>query len=95
MITPLCGNGMSMALHSAKIASGLISDFLRDYITRDEMEHDYKKLWKKKFSLRTSLGRMVQNSFGKDKRTSFFLKMINRLPFLKKLLINGTSGKPF
>ena len=38
LITPLCGNGMSMALHSAKIASGYTHQFLTGSITRDGME---------------------------------------------------------
>ena len=95
MITPLCGNGMSMALHAAKIASGLTDDFLQGKITRTEMEKTYAETWKKNFDLRTSLGRMVQNSFGKERRTSFFLKLINFFPFLQKILISGTSGRPF
>jgi flavin-dependent dehydrogenase len=95
MITPLCGNGMSMALHSAKIASGLIDDFLQSHISRAEMENHYTKTWKKNFAVRTTLGRIVQNSFGKDRRTAFFLKAVRLFPFLQKQLIRGTSGRPF
>ena len=95
MITPLCGNGMSMALHSAKIAAALADNFLLGHITRDQMEQDYIKIWKHNFSTRTSLGRIVQNNFGKDITTSVFLKAVNFLPFLRNMLIKGTSGKPF
>ena len=38
MITPLCGNGMSMAFHSAKIAFEKIDLFLEKKISREEME---------------------------------------------------------
>lgn len=38
MITPLCGNGMSMALHGSKIAANHIHAFLDNSITRAEME---------------------------------------------------------
>ncbi len=46
MITPLCGNGMSMALHSSKIASACIEDYLNKKITRLEMENQYRQQWK-------------------------------------------------
>ena len=45
MITPLCGNGMSMALHGSKIAAVHIHDFLQDNITREEMEKQYSLQW--------------------------------------------------
>ena len=41
MITPLCGNGMSMAMHGAKTASVSISAFLNNTISRNEMEKTY------------------------------------------------------
>ena len=40
MITPLCGNGMSMAFHSSKIAFECITLFLNKTITRKEMENN-------------------------------------------------------
>ena len=95
MITPLCGNGMSMALHSAKIAASLVDNFLRSRVTRHSMEQNYTNSWKKMFSKRITLGRIVQNNFGKDHTTSFFLKAAGYIPFLRKALIKGTAGKPF
>jgi flavin-dependent dehydrogenase len=41
MITPLCGNGMSMAMHSAKLAFTEINNFLQQKISRNEMEKNY------------------------------------------------------
>ena len=95
VITPLCGNGMSMAMHAAKIAAGLADSFLQGAITRGQMEKDYITAWKHNFSKRTMLGRIVQNNFGKDITTSVFLMAVNTFPFLKNALIKGTSGKPF
>jgi flavin-dependent dehydrogenase len=95
MITPLCGNGMSMALHSSKIASAIIDSFLQGKTTRGQMEKGYTAAWKHIFSSRTALGRFVQNNFGKDRTTTLFLKTVNNLPFLRNALIKGTSGKPF
>ena len=95
MITPLCGNGMSMAFHSAKIAAGLVCGYLQGAISREQMEHEYISSWKHYFSARTMLGRIVQNNFGKDTATSILLKAANALPFFRNALIKGTSGKPF
>jgi len=95
VITPLCGNGMSMALHSSKIASELISRFLQGKISRAEMERSYEKTWKANFSMRLAVGRMVQRNFGKDKATAFFLKTMKVLPFMQKVIIRNATGKPF
>ena len=95
MITPLCGNGMSIALNSAKIASALVDEFLQGRISREQMEQSYTAQWKKMFSTRITLGRLIQSNFGKERATSFFLKAVNALPFLRRQLIKGTSGLPF
>ncbi|MEO7531390.1 MAG: NAD(P)/FAD-dependent oxidoreductase, partial [Sediminibacterium sp.] len=46
MITPLCGNGMSMAMHSGKIAFEKIQLFLSDKLNRNAMEEQYSAQWK-------------------------------------------------
>src|SRR6478736_1446680 len=46
MITPLCGNGMAIAIHSAKIASALIIDFCGGKISREELEKKYSQQWR-------------------------------------------------
>src|SRR5439155_11552270 len=45
MITPLCGNGMSMVLYASKIASELIIQFLLKRISREELEKEYVQRW--------------------------------------------------
>jgi flavin-dependent dehydrogenase len=95
MITPLCGNGMSMALHSAQIGAGYASDFLNGRISRSAMEQGYAATWQQKFSLRTSVGRLIQSNFGKDRTTTFFIKAMKALPFLQGSVISSTSGRAF
>jgi len=94
-ITPLCGNGMSMALRAAKISGGLIDEFLKDTISRETMEKTYITQWSTVFSKRLSMGRFIQSNFGKDRVTSAFLRVANALHFVKRALIKGTSGKVF
>ena len=95
MITPLCGNGMSMALHSSKLAIDTIHLFLRKKISRSHMETRYQKQWQQQFSRRLWMGRQVQKLFGGRRSTALFLRVMNALPFLSKTIIASTHGKPF
>ncbi|SFQ29990.1 NAD(P)/FAD-dependent oxidoreductase [Parafilimonas terrae] len=94
MITPLCGNGMSMAIHASKLAFAEMNDFLKGRISRFEMETNYTSAWKKQFALRLATGRMVQRCMGNNS-TSVVLKLLHGLPFLGRNLIRATHGKPF
>lgn len=95
MITPLCGNGMSMALHSSKIAAGLVGDFLEGRIDRGGMEQQYQLQWRKNFAARLATGRLVQKMFGKEWVTNQFIGMMKKMPALTSALIRQTHGKPF
>ncbi|MEO6721481.1 MAG: NAD(P)/FAD-dependent oxidoreductase [Ferruginibacter sp.] len=95
MITPLCGNGMSMALHSSKIAVEFIHQFLQKKISRGEMEINYTKKWQQEFSGRLSIGRFIQSLFGKTWMTNLFVGAMKRLPAVTKKLIRSTHGDPF
>lgn len=95
MITPLCGNGMSMAMHSGKMAFENIRLLLSGNITRTEMESRYSMQWQKEFGSRTRTGRMVQYFFGGSLSTSVFLRTMHALPVLNKWLIGQTHGRPF
>ena len=95
MISPLCGNGMSMAMHSAKLAFEQIQLFLSGKTSRSEMEKLYTANWKKQFSGRLRMGRTVQRFFGGNISTSLFIRSMHFLPPVSKLLIQSTHGKPF
>jgi flavin-dependent dehydrogenase len=95
MITPLCGNGMSMAMHSAKIAFENIRPFLDKRISRDEMENQYVDQWKRQFESRLRAGRFIQKLFGRERATNFFLKTIKYFPFVIRKMIRQTHGKQF
>jgi flavin-dependent dehydrogenase len=95
MITPLCGNGMSMALHGSKILAGLLISFLKGQISRIEMEKLYEKEWGSRFSGRLRTGRMIQSMFGKPWVTNGFLSAMKPFPGLLTQLVRQTHGKPF
>jgi len=95
MITPLCGNGMSMALHASKIAADLIDQFLQKRISRDQMERIYIWKWKKEFEHRLKTGRIVQRLFGRSYLTNIFISSIKPFPRFINFLIRQTHGESF
>ncbi|GAC1525256.1 MAG: NAD(P)/FAD-dependent oxidoreductase [Sediminibacterium sp.] len=95
MITPLCGNGMSMALHASKMAFESILLFLSEHISREEMERRYSDSWKQQFGSRTATGRIIQRYFGNRYTTSVFLQTMHRLSWLANWVIRQTHGSPF
>jgi menaquinone-9 beta-reductase len=95
MITPLCGNGMSIALHTGKIASEVINGFLLGKITREEMEEKYRAQWSAHFARRLSTGRKLQHFFGSEHLSNLFVSAFKAIPFLSKPVIKMTHGKAF
>jgi flavin-dependent dehydrogenase len=95
MITPLCGNGMSIALHTAKMAATRCHAFLQDHIQRDELEREYSREWDKQFAFRLGAGRLLQSFFGSNQLSNLFVGTFKRLPFLAKPVIRLTHGQPF
>jgi menaquinone-9 beta-reductase len=93
MITPLCGNGMSMAFHASKIASKSISAFLNKQIKRDEMEKRYQKDWNRQFSSRLRTGRIIQRFFGNPFWSTLLIRTMKPFPFIIRALIRQTHGE--
>ena len=95
MITPLCGNGMSMALHGSKMAAEQIHLFLQGAITREEMEQQYTSQWQQQFARRLKMGRRIQRLFGRTWITNSFISIAKRFPRLVNYLIKQTHGRSF
>ncbi len=95
MIHPLCGNGMAMAIHSAKIASELVIDFFAKKIkTRQELETTYSQQWNKEFKKRIRNGRILQSFFGKDNLARAIMYGLTHVPGILPAIINQTHGRP-
>jgi flavin-dependent dehydrogenase len=95
LIHPLCGNGMAMAIHSAKIASELIIEFLDHKInSRKELEEEYTQEWNAKFKSRLETGRFLSKILQKEKLASFLMQLMAIFPFLLPVIIKKTHGKP-
>lgn len=95
MIAPLCGNGMAIAIHSAKILSDLIIQYSDNHINKQEMYQKYQAEWNKHFKFRLWLGRTVQQFFGNPLLTDTFVNFFKYSPFLAKQVVRQTHGKEF
>jgi flavin-dependent dehydrogenase len=95
MITPLCGNGMSMALHASKLATESIEYFLSGRFTREAMEKSYQKNWNLIFSRRLRTGRIIQRFFGNKFWSVAIVRALKPFPFIIQALIRQTHGSPF
>lgn len=95
MITPLCGNGMSMALHGSKLAFEVITTFLQGEISRIEMEEQYKNSWNRCFSKRLRTGRFIQRFFGNPLLSNLLINSLKPFPGVVTRLIRATHGEPF
>jgi flavin-dependent dehydrogenase len=95
LIHPLCGNGMAMAIHSAKIVSDLIGDYFNDKIkSRAELEKRYTKEWDVNFSKRLKMGRLLSKILQKQNLSDALLRILVTFPFLLPIIIKKTHGKP-
>ncbi|MEL6535942.1 MAG: FAD-dependent monooxygenase [Bacteroidota bacterium] len=97
LITPLCGNGMALAIHSAKLLSELI---LKHYThvgnwDRAALEKEYTKTWQKHFALRLWAGRKIQGLFGGESTSNLAVNLGKKTPWIAKQLMARTHGKPF
>lgn len=95
LIHPLCGNGMAMAIHSAKIVSELVIEFLDNKISsRQELEEKHTQEWNRNFKNRLSTGRFLSKILQKEKLTTFLMNLIVIFPFILPKIIQKTHGKP-
>lgn len=95
MIPPLCGNGMSMAMHGSKLAFENIQQYFQVHKNRNLLESNYEQEWSQQFSMRIQTGKLVQRFFGNESLTGFFLNTMSLLPSLSKTVIEATHGRTF
>lgn len=94
LIHPLCGNGMAMALHSAKIAAELVLDFQNGILSREALENSYTKKWKTHFGRRLFMGRILAKILTKKKMANILVSIVASFPSLLPAIIKQTHGKP-
>ncbi len=94
LIHPLCGNGMAMAIRSAKIVSELVDDYAKGIIkSRKELEIEYAILWNINFKNRLRTGRMLGALLQQQKLSEWLIRIFIKFPTLFSEVIKRTHGK--
>lgn len=94
LIHPLCGNGMAMAIHSAKLASEAVIAFANNKISRKEMEERYTKEWNHIFLTRIKTGKWIASLLQKPSSVKLASLALSMFPKLLNTVIKRTHGKP-
>jgi len=94
LIHPLCGNGMAMAIHSAKMVSEHVSQYLSGAINRELLEQNYKAEWTRNFRSRLKTGRILSKILQHRNLSERILGLIVFFPSLLPKIIRRTHGKP-
>ncbi|MDW3196600.1 MAG: NAD(P)/FAD-dependent oxidoreductase [Cytophagales bacterium] len=96
MITPLCGNGMGMAIHSANMLTKIILNHWSDTTQRRYLiEEEYTQSWKSAFEKRLWVGRKIQDWFGHPFMSAFAVLAGRTIKPISRALMKQTHGEPF
>jgi flavin-dependent dehydrogenase len=95
MITPLCGNGMAMAIRSGKMAAELATEYCQSKISRAALESFYASRWKRTFANQLWFGRQVQKLFGSATASNVAINLAVRSKWVTQAIIRNTHGQPF
>jgi len=95
LITPLCGNGMAMAIHSAKILSSYLIKAHTEHWPRQRLEEMYATQWKQTFARRLWVGRNLQSLFGGERLTAAAVRLLRSFRPAARYIVTKTHGKPF
>ncbi|HSI70923.1 MAG TPA: NAD(P)/FAD-dependent oxidoreductase [Gillisia sp.] len=92
LIHPLCGNGMAMAIHSAKIASTAVLDYLEKKSSREKLEKSYTEEWNKSFRSRINTGRVLQKVLLNPTLAEVSQRTLQLFPAILPQIIKRTHG---
>ncbi|MBC7744227.1 MAG: NAD(P)/FAD-dependent oxidoreductase [Flavobacterium sp.] len=97
MITPLCGNGMAMAIRSGKILAEIIIENGQEISPSKRLlvERNYSLKWKNEFALRLRTGRFIQKLFLNPHFNRLGIDILKKSKFISRMVISRTHGKSF
>ncbi|MEM7084975.1 MAG: NAD(P)/FAD-dependent oxidoreductase [Bacteroidota bacterium] len=94
LIHPLCGNGMAMAIHGAKLFSELfLKAFAQEHFDREDLENAYQIKWEETFTGRLQTGRRIQGLLLHPTTAHLGLKMVQAFPSILPKIIKRTHGE--
>lgn len=95
LIHPFCGNGMAMAVHSAKMATELMHHyFLNTDYCREQLEKEYTAQWNATFGRRIWMGKQLQTVLLNKSFAKRAMQITTYSPYLVRRLIKATHGNP-
>lgn len=92
LITPLCGNGMAMAIRSGYIIGLEVERYFARHKSRLLLEDNYRKAWQREFALRLKVGRTVQKLFGGENLSELAVRFFSKTPILLDRVVKSTHG---
>ena len=90
LITPLCGDGMALAMRSGELGAGLTMDYLTERISSQHLKTQHVEKWEREFRIRLRWGRILQFVLFKPALASVTVDLLHRLPSLANFLIRQT-----
>ena len=93
LITPLCGNGMAMAIRAGHMVARQVGLYFHEHHSRQQLEEAYKSAWHKEFAFRLGVGRTVQQLFGREFLSEMALTFFRLTPPLLRQVIKSTHGQ--
>ena len=90
MVAPLAGDGMTMALHSGKLAAHWIDRYLTHQLSAQELKQIYARQWRSTFSARIRLTRLLHSVILRPALLSPSLRLLNLFPALGDFLVMQT-----
>jgi flavin-dependent dehydrogenase len=94
LIAPLAGDGMSMALHGGLLAADWLGRFLRGDADADAVRRGYAADWRRAFTGRLRLGRLLQAVLLRPRLLETGLALLNVVPALGDYFVTHTRD-PF
>ncbi|RMB61103.1 NAD(P)/FAD-dependent oxidoreductase [Dokdonia sinensis] len=94
LIHPLCGNGMAMAIHSAKIVSQALLSHFEEQTTRAHLETSFTQEWNHTFNARMRNGSIIQRGLQSTIITKLAVNFLRRSPRTLTKVIKSTHGTP-
>lgn len=96
LIHPLCGNGMAMAIHSAKLASESILIYFKfENRNRHWLENNYREKWNTTFKKRLFFGNKLQSLLLNPTLSDAGVSLFSKNEGVLNTIIKQTHGKPF
>jgi menaquinone-9 beta-reductase len=93
LITPLCGNGMAMAIRAGNMCARQVGHYFGRHHSRPQLELAYRKAWEQEFTTRLAVGRGIQKLFGREVLSELALAFFKMAPPLLTMVVRGTHGK--